>query len=118
MCTEQVTAERKIETLVPELDDLILRRRIAVKDDDEIFTDMNARQIAKLAAEDVAAFNRVFREHREVFDFLATTSWSIPPEDGSASDGAQFGMVLLFLRPFDRLRDRSQRAGRSRPSPH
>ena len=29
---------------------------------------MNARQIARLSAEDIAAFNRVFREHRDVFD--------------------------------------------------
>ena len=70
MCTERVTAERKIETLVPELDDLILRRRIALKAYDEMLTDMNVRQIAALAAEDVTAFNRVFREHREVFDFF------------------------------------------------
>ena len=70
MCAEPVTVERKIETLVPELDDLILRRRIAVKEYDEMLTDMNARQIANLAAEDVAAFNRVFRAHREVFDFF------------------------------------------------
>ena len=70
MCAEPVTVERKIETLVPELDDLMLRRRIAVKEYDEMLTDMNARQIANLAAEDVAAFNRVFREHREVFDFF------------------------------------------------
>ena len=70
MCAEPVTVERKIETLVPELDDLILRRLIALKEYDEMLTDMNARQIAALAAEDVAAFNRVFREHREVFDFF------------------------------------------------
>ena len=68
MCAEPAAVERKIEALVPELDDLILRRRIAVKEYDEMLTDMNARQIANLAAEDVAAFNRVFREHRETLD--------------------------------------------------
>ena len=38
MCAEPVTVERKIETLVPELDDLILRRRIALKEYDEMLT--------------------------------------------------------------------------------
>ena len=50
--------------------DLILRRRLAVKEYDEMLTDMNARQLANLAAEDVAAFTRVFREHRDTLDFF------------------------------------------------
>ena len=70
MCAEPVTVAQKVRSLVPELDDLILRRRIAVKEYDEMLTDMNARQIANLAAEDVAAFNRVFREHRETLGYF------------------------------------------------
>ena len=70
MCAEPVTVARKIEALVPELDDLILRRRLAVKEYDEMLTDMNARQLANLDAEDVAAFTRIFREHRDTLDFF------------------------------------------------
>ena len=35
---------------------------------DEMLTNMNARQIARLNAEDIAAFNRVFRRRRDLFD--------------------------------------------------
>ena len=69
MCDEPERVERKIRSLVPELDDLRLRQKLLVKDTyDEMLTNMNARQIARLSAEDIAAFNRVFREHRDVFD--------------------------------------------------
>ena len=70
MCAEPVTVAQKVRSLVPELADLNLRRRIAVKEYDEVLTNMNARQIANLAAEDVAAFNRVFREHRETLGYF------------------------------------------------
>ena len=70
MCAEPVTVARKIEALVPELDDLILRRRLAVKEYDEMLTDMNARQLANLDAEDVAAFTHVFREHRDTLGYF------------------------------------------------
>ena len=70
MCAEPVTVAQKVRSLVPELADLNLRRRIAVKEYDEVLTNMNARQIANLAAEDVAAFNRVFREHRDTLGYF------------------------------------------------
>ena len=57
--------ERKVRTFVPALGDLILRRCLAVKEYDEMLTDINERQIANLAAEDFAAFNRVFRKYRD-----------------------------------------------------
>ena len=47
---------------MPELDDLTLRQRIAVKDYDETLTNMNERQIA--------AFNRVFRKHRDTLGYF------------------------------------------------
>ena len=59
-----------IRALVPALDDLNLRRRLAVKRYDEMLTDMNARHIARLDAEQFAAFNRVFRRHRDVLDYF------------------------------------------------
>ena len=70
MCAEPAAVARKIEALVPELDDLILHRRLAVKEYDEMLTDMNARQLPNLDAEDVVAFTRVFREHRDTLDFF------------------------------------------------
>ena len=67
MCAEPERVARRIRALVPELDDLDLRRRLPVKGGQyhEMLTDMNARQIARLGAEDVAAFNRVFRQHED-----------------------------------------------------
>ena len=70
MCGAPAAVAWKVRSLVPELADLNLRRRIAVKEYDEVLTNMNARQIANLAAEDVAAFNRVFREHRETLGYF------------------------------------------------
>ena len=70
MCAAPATVERKIKALVPELDDLILRRRLAVKEYDEMLTDMNARQLANLAVEDAAVFTRVFRAHRDTLGYF------------------------------------------------
>ena len=65
MCDEPEVVARKVQSLVPELDDLLLRRRIAVKNYDEALTNMNERQLAALSTEEIAAFNRVFRKHRD-----------------------------------------------------
>ena len=70
MCGEPATVARKVRALVPEIDDLVLRRRIAVKEYDEMLTDMNERQLANLDPEDVAAFNRAFREHRDTLGWF------------------------------------------------
>ena len=67
LCAEPERVAAEIRALVPELDDLNLRRRLPVKGRyDEMLTDMNARQIARLTPERIAAFNRVFRDHRDV----------------------------------------------------
>ena len=68
MCAEPERIGWEIRAMVPELGDLNLRRRLPVKGYDEMLTDMNARQIARLTARQVAAFNRVFHEHRDLFD--------------------------------------------------
>ena len=69
MCDDPEGVEAKIRALVPELDDLVLRRRLAVKGRyHEMLTNMNARQIARLGAAEIGAFNRVFREHRGLFE--------------------------------------------------
>ena len=70
MCGDPATVARKVRTLVPALDDLNLRQRIAVKEYDEMLTDMNDRQLANLDPEDVAVFNRVFREHRDTLGWF------------------------------------------------
>ena len=67
MCAEPERVAQDIRALAPELDDLDLRQRLRVKARyHEMLTDMNARQIARLGAEDLAAFNRVFRRHEDV----------------------------------------------------
>ena len=68
MCAQPERVAQEIQALVPELDDLNLRQRLRVKDYDAMLTDMNARQIARLDAQDLAAFNRVFRVHRDLLD--------------------------------------------------
>ena len=71
MCGEPNAVARQIATLVPELDDLELRQRVPVKGQyDEMLTDMNTRQIGRLDLLQIAAFNRVFRAHREVLDYF------------------------------------------------
>ena len=70
MCAQPERVAHEIRALVPELDDLELRRRLAVKGYDEMLTDMNARHLARLDAERFAAFNRVFRRHRDVLDYF------------------------------------------------
>ena len=69
MCGEPEAVEGKIRALVPELDDLRLRQRLLVKGHyHEMLTNMNERQIARLDAAQVAAFNRVFRPRRDLFE--------------------------------------------------
>ena len=68
MCAEPERVAGRVRALAPELDDLDLRRRLPVKGYDEMLTDMNARQIARLGTGQVAAFNRVFHGRRDLFD--------------------------------------------------
>ncbi len=70
LCAEPERVARQFHALAPALDDLVLRQRLRVGRYDETLTDMNARQIARLDDERIALFSRVFREHREVFDYF------------------------------------------------
>ncbi len=78
MCAEPERVASRIQRLVPEFDDLDLRQRLPVKGRyHEMLTDMNARQIARLKPERIAAFNRVFRAQRDLlahfgYDLMAT----------------------------------------------
>ena len=65
MCAEPEAVAAEIRALVPPLEDLTLRRRIRVKGYDEMLADMNPRHFARLQADDLAAFNRVFRAHED-----------------------------------------------------
>ena len=50
---------------------LRLRQKLPVKGAyHEMLTNMNERQIARLSAEDIAAFNRVFGRRRDLFDYF------------------------------------------------
>ena len=66
MCAEPERVASEIRALVPELDDLNLRQRLRVRKYDEMLTDMNPRQLARLEAGQIAAFNRVFRPQRNL----------------------------------------------------
>ncbi len=71
MCAEPERVTEGIRALVPALADLHLRQRLPVKRIyDEMLTDMNARQIARLDDGQIAAFNRVFRTYRDVPDYF------------------------------------------------
>ena len=71
MCAAPERVAREIHTLVPAISDLNLRQRLPVKRRHyEMLTDMNARQIARLDAEQIATLNRVFRAHRDTLDYF------------------------------------------------
>ena len=69
MCAEPGRVARDIRALAPELDDLDLLQRVPVKGRyNDLPTDMNARQIARLTPRQLRAFNRVFEANREVLE--------------------------------------------------
>lgn len=69
MCADPAGVAQRIRALVPELDDLNLSRRLVAKEYDEMLNDMNPRQLARLDAGQIAAFNRIFRAHPGIFDY-------------------------------------------------
>ena len=68
MCAEPVRVARQIRELAPEIDDLDLNQRLAVKGRIAVLENMNARQIEDLDARQMAAVNRVFEAHRDVIE--------------------------------------------------
>ena len=69
MCDRPLEVEAQIRSLVPELDDITLRQKLAVKGMyDEMLTNMNDRQIGRFDPAQFDAVNRVFRERRDVLD--------------------------------------------------
>ena len=78
MCAEPERVAGAIQRLVPALADLNLRQRLAVRAYDETLTDMNARQIARLDAEQIAAMNTVFRPRRELLAHFGYELMEVP----------------------------------------
>ena len=71
MCAEPERVAQDVHALVPAIGDLNLRQRLPVKHGYcEMLSDMNARQIARLDAEQIATLNRVFRAHRDTLDYF------------------------------------------------
>ena len=71
MCAEPERTARTIRELAPALDDLNLRQRLPVhRNYHEMLTDMNTRQIARLAPGRIAAINRVFRRRRAALGYF------------------------------------------------
>ena len=69
LCADTDGVQAEVERLVPVLDDLDLGQRVAVKGMyDEPLRDMNAEQVARLTAADVAVLNEEFGPHATVFE--------------------------------------------------
>lgn len=81
MCAEPEQVVAMIRNLVPALDDLHLRQRLAVKGVyDEPLVDMNPRAVARLTARQLAAINRVFERHRRLLGYFGYGLMRQPPE--------------------------------------
>ena len=68
MCDEPAGVAAQIRRLVPAIDDLALDQRLVAKGYDEGLKNMNARQIERLTATQLADINGVFEPHREVIE--------------------------------------------------
>ena len=113
----------RVRALVPELDDPDLRRRLPVKGYDEMLTDMNARRIVRLGAGQVAAFNQVFGEHRDLFGHFdlfgyemldAVTFLPVGEASGRAASAAVDGLAPDPPEGVPAGRGRPDRPGASR----
>ncbi len=85
MCDAPHEVEERIRALVPELRDLKLRQRLRVKDGmyDEMLANMNRRQIGRLGAGEIEAFNRVFEP---CIDLLEHFGYRIMPPDSGRQE--------------------------------
>ena len=75
MCAEPERVAEQIAALVPALSDLKLRQRLAIRMTrfrryNEVLRDMNAQQLARLDSAQIAAFNRVFRDHEDTLAYF------------------------------------------------
>lgn len=70
MCAEPEKIENEIKALVPEIDDLILRQRLKVKEYDEELRNMNGQQIERLRTDDRKQINEVFSRNEHILDYF------------------------------------------------
>ena len=99
MCAEPARVERQIRSLVPALGDLKLRRKLAVKGVyDEMLSNMNARQIARLTPGQIAIINRVFRGRRDVLDYFGYEIME-PPIGNVGRPGAEGAPAAIAPSP-------------------
>ena len=71
MCATPEQVAQGIQSLAPELADLNLRRHLPVKGRYfETLTDMNARQVARLTAEQLSILSRALQKRRDVLDYF------------------------------------------------
>jgi hypothetical protein len=70
MCADPAHAEGLIKRLVPTLDDVTLRRRLRIREYDELLRNMNDQQIARLDVDERKRVNDVFGRHRDVLEFF------------------------------------------------
>jgi hypothetical protein len=70
MCEQPQRVESMISRLVPELNDLVLCRRLKVREYDEELRNMNEQQIGRLTSDDRQQINRVFSANQNLMDFF------------------------------------------------
>ncbi len=70
MCEKPENVEDMIRGLVPEIDDLVLRQRIPVKQYNEELRNMNDQQIERLSVSDIGEINKVFSQYPDVMEFF------------------------------------------------
>ena len=73
MCDQATYVEGLIKSLVPELDDLIIKQHIRVKDYNEMLRNMNEQQISRLNCEELRWINEVFDDYPSLLDFFNYT---------------------------------------------
>lgn len=70
MCDETLRVENLIKSLVPELDDFVLKQHLPIKDYDEVLRNMNAQQLLNLTKEELSWINEVFEKHPDLLDYF------------------------------------------------
>lgn len=71
MCEDHVNIEQKIKRFVPELDDIRLNQKIAIKKRyHEFLRNMNDEQIARLSTQEIREIYPIFIQNRDIFDYF------------------------------------------------
>lgn len=70
MCDEPEKVEEVIKSLVPEIDDLVLRQKIKVREYNEELRNMNEQQFERLSEYDIKQINEVFIPYEDVLNYF------------------------------------------------